>query len=392
MRINNLYEGQVIKNYKELCGILEESIKGGKSKQLQIKEFERYFEYHKEGNKFVIDKIFLKPKEKMNTKSSNGIMSRINQGEYSKEVFPLVKNFVCKNENIEYISKGKLLKILKLKNNNYDIAREYPKEVAEYLSKELNINITKEDIEFITYAIYNNATEKINNAFKNLEKMKYIYGYTDKLLTIYSDYKVIIPTNGISQKIENNITTSRLNILKNYYFEKGLITDCDEYLLELKEEFNNDFNLINKELKIQVFLSGLYDKVKLDALYNINMCEYYDKKIENYYYSYGYIRNEDIEWDKELLTLAEENLHRNNYKEKVRNEYLSNTFANRIEKELNKKKIGRLKSKTIIRNELIKHLNEFNEKSSVLFDLFTDEYPVEDLSICNIFYDDNIPF
>ena len=220
--------------------------------------------------------------------------------------------------------------------------------------------------------------------------MKYIYGYTDKLLTIYSDYKVIIPTNNIAQRIENNITTSRLNILRDYYFEKGSIKDCDEYLLELKEEFNNDFNLMNKELKIQVFLNGLYDKVKNDALYNINMNEYYDKKVDNFYYSYGYIKNEDIEWDKELITLTDENIHRENYKEKVRNEYLSNTFANRIEKELNKKRTG-FRTKTIIRNELIKHLEEFNEKSGILFDLFTSEYPVEDLSLYNIYNEDNIP-
>ena len=112
MNLENL-ELKTYKNYKELCGILEEPIKGGKSKQLQMKEFERYFKYHKEGNKFIIDKIFQKPKEKMNTKSSNGIMSRINQGEYRREVFPLVKNFVGKND-IEFISKGKLLKVLKL--------------------------------------------------------------------------------------------------------------------------------------------------------------------------------------------------------------------------------------------------------------------------------------
>ena len=57
MNLENL-ELKTYKNYKELCGILEEPIKGGKSKQLQMKDFERYFKYHKEGNKITIDDIY----------------------------------------------------------------------------------------------------------------------------------------------------------------------------------------------------------------------------------------------------------------------------------------------------------------------------------------------
>ena len=49
MDINNLKKGQVVKNYKEMCLVLQEEIKTGKSKQLQLKDWERYFSYHKEG-------------------------------------------------------------------------------------------------------------------------------------------------------------------------------------------------------------------------------------------------------------------------------------------------------------------------------------------------------
>lgn len=68
MNIGKLKAEQVIKNYKELCNILNEKVKGGKSKQLQLKDFERYFKYHKEGNKFIIDKIYDKPKKKINNR------------------------------------------------------------------------------------------------------------------------------------------------------------------------------------------------------------------------------------------------------------------------------------------------------------------------------------
>ena len=72
MNLENL-ELKTYKNYKELCGILEEPIKGGKSKQLQMKDFERYFEFHKEGNKIVIDNIFSEEKEKIDMRKSDFI-------------------------------------------------------------------------------------------------------------------------------------------------------------------------------------------------------------------------------------------------------------------------------------------------------------------------------
>ena len=61
MNTNKLINGMVVKNYKELCSLVEEEIKDGNSKKAQMKEFERYFKYHKEGHKFVIDEVFDTP-------------------------------------------------------------------------------------------------------------------------------------------------------------------------------------------------------------------------------------------------------------------------------------------------------------------------------------------
>lgn len=67
-----LQAGQVFKNYKELCNHLDEPIKTGKSKQLQLLDFERYFTYHKEGNKFIVDEVFSDPKPKIDNRVNNG--------------------------------------------------------------------------------------------------------------------------------------------------------------------------------------------------------------------------------------------------------------------------------------------------------------------------------
>lgn len=211
MNLENITEGLIIKNYKELCGLLNEPVKTGKSKQLQLKDWERYFEYMKDGQKFIIKSIFDVPLDKEDERKEANTIKNISNGKYSKEVFPLVKNFVGKNPDIEFCPKGKLMKALRLKNDNYDLAFEYPKMVAEYLSDKLKIEITEDDINIISNSIYQNAHDKIHNAFTNLEKLNYISCYTNKLLTVYnSEYKkTFVPSEVDTIKMENTIINQK---------------------------------------------------------------------------------------------------------------------------------------------------------------------------------------
>lgn len=57
MNISNLQQGMVVKNYRELCKLLEIEVKAGNSKKAQLKELNKYIKYHKDGNKFIIDEI-----------------------------------------------------------------------------------------------------------------------------------------------------------------------------------------------------------------------------------------------------------------------------------------------------------------------------------------------
>ena len=58
MKFENLHEGQVFKNYKELCATLEIEPTDGSSKRAQFKDLDTYCLYHKEGHKIIIDEIF----------------------------------------------------------------------------------------------------------------------------------------------------------------------------------------------------------------------------------------------------------------------------------------------------------------------------------------------
>ena len=56
----NIYAGMVVKNYKVLCGLLGEKVKSGKSKTIQLKEWERFFSYERipNSNKYKILEVY----------------------------------------------------------------------------------------------------------------------------------------------------------------------------------------------------------------------------------------------------------------------------------------------------------------------------------------------
>jgi len=70
-----------IKNYKEMCFLLEEKEKQGKSRLLQIANWERYFKWHKDGQKFIIDEVFEMPIEKIDNRGKS-IGSKNNSRKY----------------------------------------------------------------------------------------------------------------------------------------------------------------------------------------------------------------------------------------------------------------------------------------------------------------------
>ena len=69
MKIENLKEGLIVKNYKEMCKLLGEEERTGNSKISQLKEWKRHFGFYKEGNKFIITEVYDEPKNKEDGRS-----------------------------------------------------------------------------------------------------------------------------------------------------------------------------------------------------------------------------------------------------------------------------------------------------------------------------------
>ncbi|GAB6150228.1 hypothetical protein [Clostridium novyi] len=175
MDSKNLKEGQVVKNYKEMCLVLQEEIKTGKSKQLQLKDWERYFSYHKEGHKFIIDKIEDKPINKIDGRkghSGKSKGSRKQNSVYSKYIKILILHILAEKYKQKhkklYISKGQMLQELDMVNANFQYANYNRDKLSNYLKIDIKyIN----DFFNLNYQNLNNSISTALNSLQNIDNL-----------------------------------------------------------------------------------------------------------------------------------------------------------------------------------------------------------------------------
>lgn len=369
MNLDNICEGLIVKNYKEMCNLLGEEVRNGCSKKSQLKEWERYFKYHKNGNKFIIDEIFEKPVNNMI--KENLIMKNINNGKFSKEIYPIVKNFVCKHD-IEYISKGKLLKELGLINTNYEQAYSNPKNFIKILKTQYNIDIDLELLNIMVNSIYSISHGKIHNAFTNLEKLEYIYSYSNKLLVTFDSetYKMDIPTNEDYKILNKCICEGKLKSLSNSFVRSNKsMSEYASLVSKIEKDCNNDIDKMNTTLNTEIFIRGLSKESHAMALKEISKKKQFSN-VSNFFYVYGYIKNDAIEWNKEFIDIAKENICLNNYKEKVKSMFTLDSF---LEKWFDTEHDRNDKSSNIysFKKQFHQHEKDVQDDLNKLFDILT---------------------
>lgn len=165
MNINNLKEGQTIKNYKELCEILD--IKHATNttyKNKQLEELKLYCKFTKEGNKYIIEEIYNQP-----TITISDILKSKNN-KYIKLLADIMLEQLYKNpKNLEQIPLIKLFTMLGVTNNNYKYANNYRKE----LSQLYNIQLAS------IYYFYSNTRNEfkkiIERCLNNLQKRSVLF-------------------------------------------------------------------------------------------------------------------------------------------------------------------------------------------------------------------------
>ena len=247
---NKLHTNDIFKNYKELCECLGEPVKNGCSKKSQMKEWERYFSYRKEGNKFIITEVFDTPKDKTDNRVNN--YSRNN-----KNVKPMM-DYLMSEFNTEYI-------------DEYFTISNWSTIVLHLMNKEVCDKTYRDDDEVFQFCGENNILDPklfrdyvgtvkfvtknlITTAFRGLQK-RGLLEYQDGYKFYYEGAKynrtVCVEGNLINDCIDNIEKEICQEIQNEFYADKNIKGKQLVYILRHSK---------NKELL------KLYNSMRVDAL------------------------------------------------------------------------------------------------------------------------------
>lgn len=270
----------VVKNYKELCSLLNEPVRTSDSKQAQMKEWKRYFRFHKQRKKqsIIIDEIYSSPLPKTAQKSGRKPIYQ----EYLNNI--LVNYLLAQNGYTATMTLRKWYYILGMVNENYD-------KLSFSSIKQQNDNIKEHNIETF-YQICNNKLRTTFLGALNSLKKQGIIDYEELVFVKYNDYSdtSYLATEGCLDSIEYAQQEALSKI--------GIENISELYKQNKFDEYNQIFNnLISRLYGIQY----IYRKYKVSYVYgNANnvlshddlednrlvlnnlLCDYMDSSAEKY--------------------------------------------------------------------------------------------------------------
>ena len=245
---SRLQVGQTVKNYKELCALLGEEFKqGGDSRKAQLKEFARYFEWEKSGQKFLITDIYDTPLPKEDGR---------NKGKYVKCIEIILLNYLSKQKGYTYtLSKKKWWELLGMVNRKYD-------NVSQEELLEIDPVITKFEIRQYYQRCNKKLEEILFSALRSLSSRKLIdWGIETVIVT------------RIQGKTHFRVANE---------FEKKMILRAERYVLHKIMHLEKMFNVFAKQKQDEFY--RLVNEILEDSL---------DKDWQYYYKQVKIIYNHD---------------------------------------------------------------------------------------------------
>ena len=364
MNLNKLSNGQVVKNYKTMCEILEEPYMGGKSRVIQLDKWRLYFDYGKDGVKFIINDIYTQEKTNKLKQALDDV--KRNKIENRKKETQRKKDLEKKEKEQKREEKRKDRERLNKEKEERRKLREEKK-----LEKEEKKKLSKERRENgLSNLLYNNICCVLNKykedkiVLTKSKLLKDVGMINDKFGMKLSDKELEkINSNQFNYNEFNKIVLSRISSTLDYVFKK-MSNDClikrDTYLLRYdNHEFYDLSTFREVDMNEEYIIKDIYNQVlaefelekEADLMYKSNSVKesFYAKvseEINNRFDCNGHCKAYDIQI-----------LNRDKLKNKTLDKRrLNNTFVT-ILKDTIKNKYTRTNNKGMIM------LSENNDKA-----------------------------
>ena len=282
---NTLKINDTFKNYKELCAYLGEEPKKANSKVAQLKEWERYFSFRKEGQKIIITEVFDTPKDKVDNRGGNNnknvkpfmdyLMSEFNADEYLNQYFT--------------ISNWSTLILHLLSKDVCDMTYRDDDTVFEYCGQHniLDPKLFREYVGTVKFVTKN----LITTAFRGLQKqghLKYTEGY--KFRYQGEKYDKMISTDELNDYIDQMEREICETLNDEFFCNKKIKGKQLIYILQHSKD-KEKLQLYN-EMRMQCMndsndvLCALNDAIWYEDADSRDFIDGEDKRLLNYYKAY----------------------------------------------------------------------------------------------------------
>lgn len=218
----------VVKNYKEMCRLLEEKEKSGASKRSQLNHWECYIHWVKDGHKFIIKEIYDEP-----TPFEDGRADG-NNSKYVKLIEWILAQDLVKREGYTHtLTRKKWWALLGMVNNQYDNVSD----------KELRALSTLHDDKEIHW-FYNRSNSVLNEILRNALK-----SMCDRSLIDYEIETIIVRPNseGGWFKAEDKDIAELQLIIKDNLRKRGLTKEREIFNKNMQGDFYSEVNNTIKE-------------------------------------------------------------------------------------------------------------------------------------------------
>lgn len=285
MNLEKLEIGMSIKNYKELCELLGDKVLDGKSRKLQIENWKRYFDFDRQGNKYIINEVYPTPLPK--DFSKNDV--------YTKYIQVILTKYLKETDD-RYFTTTKLLKLFGFVNQNwgdlsllYDFCEKYDCSIqqAKYYYNQLYMHV-------MSY-----CTTAFKRCLSRLSKRGFIIWEEIYRIELYDDNGKLVERDATDEEKKMYVELS-YKIKQDMGIKLLNIYNADKYYAKLNDKLSElGINKIYKTFRIFPAKSGINEAVKVsiqefkDSIINVN-----DKSVEQ---MLKYV-DVDIEKDIEKLT------------------------------------------------------------------------------------------
>ena len=282
--------GMVVKNYKALCELLGQPVTDGNSKKYQLKEFERYFDWEKSGQKFVISDIYDAPlsKEDLRKLGNNSI--------YVKSVEIILLQYLSKQEGyVKTLTKRDWWEILGFSNHGYgripeDQLVQLDKTITPFEVKHFYQRCNKRLEQILFSALRNLSNRKlieyevqmvIYMDDENGQQVSFIANNNNEKKKILNTEREVLLSMGFVSMIQVFSTFRQVEfyhkvnaLIEERYGWKGYYKQIE--ILYLPEYILDDMSQISIQLQKEILNNKIIDTL------NENAQNFYNKKLEEF--------------------------------------------------------------------------------------------------------------